>query len=314
MSAIAFKKARTTAWEYFVLTLGSLIFCFSWQCFVISNNMSSGGLTGLCTLLQMATNGLIPVSLSYLVINIMLLLVAFFILGNAFGIRTIYCILLTSVFFKILPNFEWLPAVEGNFFYVKETIMIPIIGGLLEAVGLGIIFRYGGSTGGSDIIAMIVNKFWPVSPGKFFLYTDFFIVLAMLLIPGKTFNDVLYGLLMMLASSFTVDYVLLGGKSTVQVTVFSEKYDQIADYIINYMDRGVTALNATGWYTKADRKVLLIMIRSSELRNLTKKIKEIDHRAFVSVLPAKCVYGEGFEEIKTGVNIKKKLKSEQENG
>jgi uncharacterized membrane-anchored protein YitT (DUF2179 family) len=90
--------------------------------------------------------------------------------------------------------------------------------------------------------------------------------------------------------------------------VFSQKYSEIADYIINNMDRGVTAINAVGWYTKESKKVLLILVRKSQLPMLSKAIKDIDHNAFVSVSPASGVYGEGFEEIKTGIHRKKKVK------
>ena len=110
----------------------------------------------------------------------------------------------------------------------------------------------------------------------------------------------------MITFSFRLDFVLLGNKTTFQVMVFSEKYEEIADFIIKRLDRGVTALKAVGWYTRNDKNVLLILVRKPQIRELTKAIKEIDSKAFVSVSPATSVYGEGFDEIKTGIGNKLK--------
>ena len=162
------------------------------------------------------------------------------------------------------------------------------------------------------IIVMIINKFWPVSPGKVYLYSDLVIIASILLIPDKTFEDMIYGYVAMVTFSFMVDFVLLGGKSTLQVMVFSEKYEQIADYIIYKMDRGVTALKAVGWYTRKDRNVLLILVRKSQLHDLCKAIKELDEKAFVSVSPASSVYGEGFDELKAGISRRKKKENNPE--
>jgi uncharacterized membrane-anchored protein YitT (DUF2179 family) len=280
----------------------------AWDSFMIPNNIASGGLTGACTILQFATAGRIPVPYSFVIANSILLLLGSLALGKGFGFKTIYAIALSTVLFKILPNFDFLKSIPGEFLYVDEKVLIPVIGGLLEAVGIGFIFKKGGSTGGTDIIALLINKFWPVSPGQVYLCTDLFIIASILLVPGKTVQDMIYGYISMITFSLMVDYVLLGSKSSVQILVFSQKYSEIADYIINNMDRGVTAINAVGWYTKESKKVLLILVRKSQLPMLSKAIKDIDHNAFVSVSPASGVYGEGFEEIKTGIHRKKKVK------
>ena len=299
-------KILSTLYDYLVISLGTLLFTMSWSCFLIPNGITSGGLTGACTILQFATGGLIPLSISYIVSNAILLLLAFLIIGRIVGIRTIYCIALSTVLFRFLPDLDWLQATEGHFFYVEERILIPIIGGLLEAVGVGMILTHDSSTGGTDILALIVNKFWPVSMGRVYLVVDLFIIASILLIPGKTFTDMIYGYIMMITFSVMVDFVLLGRKSTVQLLVFSEKYEAIADYIIHVLNRGVTALKAEGWYTRTDKKVLLILVRKSQLHDITHAIKEIDSKAFVSVSPASSVYGEGFDEMKTGLKLKKK--------
>ena len=292
--------------EYLVMTLGVLIFSAAWGCFMIPNGMSSGGLTGLCTVLQYATGGLVKVGVSYGIINVILLAIAFLVMGARFGIKTIYCIALSSVALGAFPYFEALHSVQGNFLYVPERFLIPVLSGVMEGVGLGLLFRQGGSSGGSDILAMIINKYWPVSPGRFFLVTDSIIVLSLMFLPEKTFSDLVYGFIMVVTSATIVDLTLMGGKSTIQVMVFSEKYGDIADYIIEKLNRGVTALNAVGWFTKNDKKVLLIIMQQKQLYEVTSVIKELDCNAFISVTPANSVYGEGFEEIKSGIKIKRK--------
>ena len=303
------KKVLTAVGDYVMMTLGVVLYCASWEFFMIPNGLSSGGLTGLCTVIQYATGGRLEVSLLYAVINVFLLIAAFAVIGARFGFKTIYCILLASLMFKLLAMFPQLHSVEGRFFYVPEKFLIPVIGGLIEGIGLGIILRHGGSSGGSDIVALMVNKFWPVSPGRFFLVSDIIIVLSLLLLPDRTFSDLVYGFLMIIVSAPMVDAVLIGGRSVVQVMVFSDKYQEIADYIIHEMERGVTAIEATGWYTQQERKVLLIITRQKEISQLTRMVKEKDRRAFVSISPASNVYGEGFEEMKTGLTLNKKNKN-----
>ena len=311
MSA-ARNKYLSVLWDYLIVTIGTFFYCIAWDCFLIPNNIASGGLTGACTIIQFATGGIIPLSYSFFVLNVFLLITGAIVLGKGFGIKTVYAVLLSTVLFRILPTFDFIQAVPGNFLYVDNRLLIPIMGGIIEAVGLGLILQRGGSTGGTDVIVMIINKFWPVSPGKVYLYSDLVIIASILLIPDKTFEDMIYGYVAMVTFSFMVDFVLLGGKSTLQVMVFSEKYEQIADYIIYKMDRGVTALKAVGWYTRKDRNVLLILVRKSQLHDLCKAIKELDEKAFVSVSPASSVYGEGFDELKAGISRRKKKENKPE--
>lgn len=305
------KKVLPAVWDYVILSFGTLLYCLAWVSFMIPNNISSGGLTGACTILQYATFGAIPMSLSFFVLNALLLITGFIVLGKGFGIKTVYVVLLSSALFELLPAYDFLKALPGNFLYIDNKLLVPIVGGIMESVGIGLIFLRGGSTGGTDIAVLIVNKFWPVSPGKVYLYSDLVIIASVLLVPGKGFEDMIFGYIAMITFSFMLDFVLLGNKTTFQVMVFSEKYEEIADFIINRLDRGVTALKAVGWYTRKDKNVLLILVRKPQIHELTKAIKEIDGKAFVSVSPATSVYGEGFDEIKTGIG--KKLKKENEN-
>ena len=300
---MTFKKISTVFWDYAIISFGVFLYAAAWTSFVIPNNISSGGLTGACTNLQYATG--IPVSYSYIIANAILLTGGVLVLGKGFGFKTIYAIALSTILLDIIPRFDWILSLPGHPLYISEKVLIPIIAGLMEAIGLYCIFNRGGSTGGTDVIALIINKFWPISPGKTYIVLDVFIIATILLIPGKTLEDMVYGYIMMITFSLMLDFMLLGQKSTVQLLIFSSKYEEIADYILYQSKRGVTVLNATGWYTKEDRKVLLILVRKNQLQALTRAIKSLDAKAFLSVSPASGVYGEGFDEIKTGIERKK---------
>jgi uncharacterized membrane-anchored protein YitT (DUF2179 family) len=302
-------KVINLLWDYFLMTVGSVIFCMAWTSIIIPTGLASGGLTGLCTIIEYATGGAIPMGIPYWIMNIGLLVIGFLSLGRVFGIKTIYVILLTSVLFNVLPEFDALK--YTGFVENDEKLLAALIGAAMEAVGLGIVLLRGGSSGGTDIIAMIINKYWPVSPGKVYLYTDIFIIATLLFIPDKTLIDVVYAYIIMLGFSFGIDYVLLGNKSSVQILVFSSKYQEIADHIIYDVHRGVTALQSVGWYSQKESKVLLIVSRKYQMNEVIKEIKSIDPKAFVSVSTAMSVYGEGFEEVKIGYKANKKNKSEE---
>ena len=292
--------------DFLVLTAACFIFAFAWEGVMIPNGMSAGGMMGLCTVIQYATGGLIPAQYSYFAINALLIIIAVIAMGIGVGFKTIYCIVMSSLAMEIGASIPAIHSVAGQFFFVKETLLIPVIAGLLEALGLGLVLRYGASTVGSDIIALMINTYWPVSLSKVFLISDLFIVAALLFLPDKSFTDMVYGLVEIITFSAIIDYVVGGDRSSYQLLVFSDRYSEIADHIITNMNRGVTVLSAQGWYTKKDKNVLLILISRKQLPSLTKVIKEVDPKAFMSVSSTNNVYGEGFEEIKTGLKRKNK--------
>ena len=285
-------------WDYVLITLGSIIFCLAWTSFLIPNGLASGGMTGLCTIIQYGTG--IPVGITYPIINVLLLILAFFSLGKSFGFKTVYVIVFTSILFEVLPRFPQLEVLN-----IPDKLLVALVGAIMESVGIGIVLLKGGSTGGTDIIAMIINKYWPISPGKVYLYSDIFIIALLLFVPGMGVVDMIYAYVVMITFSFGVDFVLLGNKSSVQILVFSSKYKEIADHIINDVHRGVTALQSVGWYSQKESKVLLIIARKQQMNEVVSEIKEIDRNAFISISTANSVYGEGFEELKTGIDIKK---------
>ncbi len=287
--------------DYIVITIGVALYTFAWADMLIPNGIASGGLTGACTILNFATG--IPVYLSYIVVNTLLILGGTLVLGKGFGFKTLYAIGLSSLGLDIFAGMEFLHVFFDN------KLLLVVVAAIIESIGITCILARGGSTGGTDIVALIINKFWPISLGKVFLALDLFIIASVLLIPGKTVEDMVYGYVAMVIFSVFVDWVLLGRNSTWQIMVFSNKYKEIADTVIHDLNRGVTALDAQGWYSGESKKVLLILVRKPELHTITKVVKELDPTAFVTVSSASTVYGEGFDEMKTGINLKLKKKS-----
>ena len=297
-------KVLMTIWDYFLISLGTLIYVMAWTSLLIPNGLASGGLTGLCTIVQYGTG--IPVGITFPIINVILLILGFLSLGKAFGIKTIYVIALSSLLFEVMPNFPQLEVTD-----IPDRLLVALVGSMMEATGIGLVILRGGSTGGTDIVAMMINKYWPVSPGRVYLFSDIFIIASMLLIPGKGIVDVIYAYVVMLGFSFGIDFVVLGGKSSVQMLVFSPKYKEIADHILYDVKRGVTALQSVGWYSQKDSKVLLIILRKNQMSEVINEIKNIDKGAFISVSSVSSVYGEGFEELKSGIDVKKITKKEE---
>lgn len=294
--------------DYFMLTMACFFFAMAWECFLIPNGMGAGGMMGLCTVIQYATAGFIKAQYSYVVINAVLIIIAVLLMGIGFGFKTIYCIAVSTLAMGLVSRLGVLHCVPGGFFYIQERVLIPIVAGVFEAVGIGLVLRYGGSTGGTDIVALMVNKYWPVSLSMAFLVADLVICAMLLFLPDKNFSDMCYALEEVVVFSMMIDTVVGGKRSSYQLMVFSEKYGEIADHIIQNMDRGVTVLKAQGWFTKKEKNVLYILISQRELPSLTKVIRETDPKAFMSVSPTNSVYGEGFEEIKAGVKFGKKKK------
>ena len=188
------KAVLHTVWEYVILTVACFIFAMAWECFMIPNGMSAGGLMGLSTIIQYATGGVVPAQYTYFAINALLIIVAVWAMGIGFGFKTIWCIIFSSIAMHIVAGLPVMHAIPGSFFYMEERLLIPVVAGVFESVGLGLVLRYGGSTGGTDIIALMVNKYWPVSLSTVFLISDVVICALLLALPEKTFSDMCYGL------------------------------------------------------------------------------------------------------------------------
>jgi uncharacterized membrane-anchored protein YitT (DUF2179 family) len=296
--------------EYFLITLGVTMYVMGWIIFLIPNNMIGGGVTGLGSIVQYATNGVIKIGYTYFVVNAGLLVAALFTLGRSFGAKSIYAILLTSVLLNaaqgIFPDqiIQTLALDNGK-------LMCTIMGGIMVGIGIGLSMSQGGSTGGTDIIALIVNKYRNVSPGRMILILDAVIILSSLLVPSymadgslmswpDKITTVVYGFILITIVSTVLDLYLTGSRQSVQIFVLSPKFAEIADAITNELHRGVTVFNGKGWYTKHDTEVVMVITRKADLNVFLKCINSIDPNAFISVSSVTGVYGQGFDKFKSG--------------
>jgi len=280
--------------DYLLITLGLVMYSFGVTCFMLPYGITSGGVTGVAMIIYYATG--IEVQVSYLVINFLLLIAAVKVLGWKFCIRTIYGVLmLTFLLWVMQRTFEdasgQLPKWAGD-----QIFMACVIGALFEGTGLAICFLNNGSTGGTDIIAAIVNKYRNISLGNVLMICDVLIISSNYFI----FYDVprvVFGFATLMISNFTLDYVMSHQRQSVQFMIFSRNFSKIAD-AINRTGRGVTVLDGTGWYTKTERKVVVCLARKRESVEIFRMIKSIDPYAFVSMGNVQGVYGEGFDPIK----------------
>ncbi len=279
---------------YVLMAFGLLIFSVAWTAFLLPHQISGSGVSGLAAIIFYATG--IPMGYTYFAINVVLILIGLKILGAGFGIKTIYGILLGAAMLSVLQ-----PLIPTA--VVQEKFMSALIGGGLCGVGLAIIFTQGGSSGGTDIIAMIVTKYRNISLGRVILYCDVIIISSSYLIltdlePVQRVETIVYGFVTMAVLSYTLDTILSGNRQSVQVFIFSRHFDRIADQITEKLHRGVTVVEGTGWYTKENQKVIITLVRKNEASDLYRIIRSIDDKAFITVANVMGVYGRGFEELK----------------
>ena len=277
--------------DYILIWLGTVAYAFGFVGFILSNEIVPGGLTGVSSLIFYVTK--IPVSFTYAGINILLLLITLKILGRRFVINSLFGIV--SLTFMLM-FFEWLLA--GKTIVEGQPFMSVIIGAAICGGGLGIIFSANGSTGGTDIIGAVVNKYKNVSIGRTLLYCDFVIIAASYLI----FHDVekiVFGYVFMFIEMYILDHVLNANNQSVQFFIISKKQEEIVAAILKELERGCTVLNGEGGYTGEPVKVIVLLARKKESTLIFRIIKNIDKDAFISQANVRGVYGEGFDRIKT---------------
>jgi len=297
------EKKRRTPYivfkEYLIISIGLLLYALGWSTFLIPNNLVGGGVTGISAIILYATG--FSISYSYIIINGVLVLIALKVLGKQFGVKTVYAILIVSIFFKIIPGLIP-PELIQDISIGNGKLLSAIMGGVCSGVGIAITFTQGGSSGGTDIIALMISKYRNISPGKLILYCDIIIIASSMLIPnnsslGEKLAVVIYGYILITVSSYTIDLVLSGARQSIQIFIFSKQYEEIAEKI-TAIGRGVTVIDAMGWFTKEKGKVLMVIVRRTESNFVFRVIREIDKSAFISVGNVMGVYGQGFDQIK----------------
>ena len=274
--------------KYFFIIIGLLINAFAWVGFLIPSEIVGGGVSGLATVIYYLSD--FPVGVSMLLINSVLVVAAIKILGFRVAIASVFGILTISGFFLILPLYITEPIVNDRF-------MSALLGGGIGGTGIAITFINGGSSGGTDFIALMVNKYRNISPGRIILYLDL-VIIASAYFVSYDIETVVYGYVTMGVFAYTLDLLLDGNKQSYQLTVISNKSHEIANLITEEVGRGVTMINGIGWYSQKDVNVLIIIIRKRDIPGVFSVLKNVDNNAFITQAKVSAVFGTGFDRIK----------------
>ena len=285
--------------DYLQMLLGAAIYTAGYTLFLLPYGIVSGGVTGISTITFYLTG--LPAGQTYFIINACLLLLAARVLGWRYLVRTVIVTSIMSLAISLLQAKLTVTGPDGARELVHlvgdQRFMACVIGALLEGLGLATIFLGGGSSGGTDIIASSINKYWDISLGRLLLMIDIGIIGFSYLI-ARNIETVVIGYMAMLISTNFIDYVMNTARQSVQFIIISEHYEEIAQEVNTRMDRGVTVLTGEGFYSKESRPVLLILAKRYESRGIFQLIKRHDPRAFVSMSNVEGVFGEGFDTIK----------------
>ena len=281
--------------EILIITLGLVVYTVGWTAFLIPNDITGGGATGVGTIIYFATG--FPVGYTYLIFNAILIVVAMKLVGANFGFKTIYAIAVSSLLLYV----EQLLIKEA--LMPNDRFLSALVGGVMSGLGIGITFGQGGSSGGTDIIAMIVTKYRNITPGRVIMLVDCLIIASSFFVltdlsVQERLASLVYGLIVVVATAYSIDTYLAGIKQSLQLLIFSKNYEQIANRITSEMKRGATIIDGMGWYSKEHSKVILTLIRKHEIATLNRIVKEEDSSAFISVANVSAVYGKGFDVIR----------------
>ena len=282
--------------DYFFISMGCAIYCVGFCLFMLPYEFTPGGMTGVSAIIYYATG--FPTQYSYFIINAILLAFGLKILGFKFFTKTIYATANITFFLGLIQNIirqadGSLPQVVGD-----QPFMAAVLGACIEGAALALVFVNNGSTGGTDIIAAIVNKYKNFSMGRILMWLDFIIVSTSFFV-FHDWNKVVTGYVILIISMILLDYTMTSATQSVQFTIISDKHEEIAQKINEVVRRGVTELYGEGWYSKQERRVLIVMARRRESQQIFRLIKHIDNKAFVTMTKVVGVYGEGFDHIKT---------------
>ena len=276
--------------DYVMIALGMILYGIGWTVFLLPNDITTGGVPGIASIVYFATG--LPVQYVYFSINFILLLLAIRILGWKFSIKTIFAVFTLTFFLSAIQQ-----VTQGITLLHDQPFMACVIGASFCGSGIGIAFSSNGSTGGTDIIAAIINKYRDITLGKVMLICDLIIISSSYFVL-KDWEKVVYGYVTLYICSFVLDQVVNSARQSVQFFIISDKYEEIGKRINVYPHRGVTVINASGFYTGKEIKMLFILAKKRESGIIFHLIKEIDPNAFVSQSAVIGVYGEGFDRIK----------------
>ena len=276
--------------DYLMIALGMVLYGIGWTVFLLPNDITTGGVPGIASIVYFATG--FPVQYTYFAINFLLLLLALRVLGWKFSVKTIFAVFTLTFFLSIIQKLT-----EGVVLLHDQPFMACVIGASFCGSGIGIAFSNNGSTGGTDIIAAVINKYRDITLGRVMLICDLIIISSSYFVL-KDWEKVVYGYVTLYICSFVLDQVVNSARQSVQFFIISDKYEEIAKHIQVYPHRGATVINASGFYTGKEIKMLFVLAKKRESTIIFRLIKDIDPNAFVSQSAVIGVYGEGFDRIK----------------
>ncbi len=276
--------------RYLPITLGTAIYAFGLHYFIIPNLLMEGGITGIALLLNYSLS--LPPSITTLVLNIPLFVLGWYVFGKFTMASTIFGTVSLSIFLWIMElaiKFQWLTP----FYTQDDYLLVALYAGVTLGAGLGIVFRYGGTTGGSDIIARIVQKKWGWSMGQFILLMDVVVISASLFYIPK--EKVLYTLVTVFIASRMIDFIQEGAYAAKAFTIITDHSEAVAVAITREIDRGVTLFPAKGAYSQAPKQVVYCVVYRHEMRRMKAIVRSIDPKAFLVISDVHDVLGEGFK-------------------
>lgn len=270
-------------------TAGTFLYSIGVSVFTAPNHIAPGGITGIATILHYLVHT--PIGTMFFVLNIPLIIIALRFLGKRLVAKTIFCIVLVSVFTDILA----LPFAPT---YTDNPILAALYGGVLSGAGLGLVFLRGGTTGGSDILGRLLRLKWPyVSMGRMVLLVDF-CVISLSAVVFWNVNVALFAIVVEFTSSRVIDSLLYGADNGRMALIISDRYQDIADGIRLELNRGITVLKGEGYYTGKEHEILLCAVRRTQVARLHALVRRIDPQAFVIMCSADEVLGRGFKPLK----------------
>jgi len=275
--------------DYLVITVGLMLFSIGFTGFIMPNEIVVGGLGGVGLLLKYAFG--LPVFMTFLVGNGLMLVVAWFILGKGYVFKALYGVVGVTLLMAVAENLITEAIIH------TDPLIASIIGAVFSGTGLGLVYTRNASTGGTDILGAIITKYRYISMGRGLLYIDLVIVGSSYLL-FQSFEKIIYGLIVVSVMYYTVDLVINGARQSVQFIIFSTRYNEIASHVNSELDRGCTVLEGTGWYSQQPQKVLIILARKTESTSIFRLVKRIDENAFISQSNVVGVYGKGFDQMK----------------
>lgn len=286
------KSLKSNAKDMFFITFGIFLYAVGYCAYTLPEKLVMGGVAGASALIYYATN--IPAGTSVLALNVLMLVIAMSALTKQFFWRTIVGVGILSFMISVLqPFFDTFPIMTPG----EDKFMHVLIAGVLCGAGLGIVFSHNGSTGGTDILTMLLNKYFRLSFGRAMQFVDCIIISSSYIL-FHSMETIIYGIVFTITATVTCDYIVNGTRQTVQFLIISKKHKEIADVINHRVNRGVTVVDGKGWYSQNDVKMLIVLTRKYESQDVFNLINEIDPDALVSQTFCHGVFGEGFDKIK----------------